>query len=206
MTENSESYVIGITGGVGSGKSTVLALLEDTYHAKIILSDEVAHRLMQPGGSSYLALLRLLGNEICSPDGTIDRKKMAARIFSDPILTQRVNEITHPLVIEAITEEINLYRSKNTALIIVETALPVEGSLNAWCDEIWYIYVPADIRINRLMADRGYSKEKCLEIINQQLSDASYLAIADRVIDNSQDWSDTAKQISECIQAIESRT
>lgn len=179
------STVIGITGGIGAGKSTVLNILQEDYRAHIIIADAVSHRLMQPDGASYHAILALLGQEIAAGDGTIDRNAMAAKIFSDKTLLARLNETVHPLVIQAISEEIAQYRQKNTPYIAVETALLAKGALDRWCDAIWYVYVPAQIREKRLMEGRGYSKEKCISIMSQQASDADYRAYADSVIDNS---------------------
>lgn len=203
ITEPDASHVIGITGGVGAGKSSVLAILENTYKAHIIVSDNVAHRLMEPGGRSYLALLSLLGEEILSePEGAIDHRKMAAKIFDRPDLLAQVNAITHPLVIETITEEIAACRAEGISLIVVETALPVPGSLDTWCDAIWYVYVPDEIRIDRLMASRGYTREKCLDIMARQFSDADYRQISAAVIDNSGSTEATADQIAGLIGAL----
>lgn len=181
------SYVLGITGGIGAGKSTILNILKNDYNAHIIVADEVAHRLMEPGGSSYEAIVKLLGNDILAGDSSIDRSKMAAKIFADNAVLQKINEITHPLVIDAISVEINALKTMKAPLIVVETAVLPEGSLDFWCDSICYVYVPDAVRQKRLIETRHYTSEKCHDIMSKQATDAEYRAYSDYVIDNSSD-------------------
>lgn len=195
------STVIGITGGIGAGKSTILNILRQDYHAHVIIADEVSHRLMRRGGASYQALRALLGDEILTDEGEICHAAMATKIFADPALLADVNAAVHPLVLQAIEEELAQCRQNGTALIAVETALLTKGALDCWCDTVWYVYVPVRIREKRLMEGRGYSKEKCADIMSKQASDADYRAYADAIIDNS----GTPEHVRAQIQALLSR-
>ena len=191
--------VIGITGGVGCGKSSLLSYLEKEYQARILLADEVAHEVQEPGTEGYFQLVELLGSEVLEemPETAeseaetqaprpIDRKKMAAAIFSDPALLEQVNGIIHPAVRRQIESEIEKERAKGVReFFFVEAALLIECGYDEVVDEMWYIYCDPDERRRRLKAQRGYSDEKIDSIMKSQLSHEAFLAGTDVMIDNS---------------------
>ena len=119
--------VIGVTGGVGSGKSTVLNFLRDGYRAQIIEEDQVARELMEPGGACYQAVTEAFGPEILAEDGQINRKELAALVFSDEAKRKQLNSLTHPLVEREVRRRIAAY----DGLSVVETALPREAGLRS---------------------------------------------------------------------------
>lgn len=184
--------IIGVTGGVGSGKSTVLNLLRDRWGAEIIQADEVARELMEPGGSSYRAVVEAFGEGICRPDGRIDRGHLAEIIFREEGKRQQLGALTHPLVKEEVQRRM---RESASSLIVYEAALPREACMRELCGEIWAVHVPEEIRIRRLMSDRGYSREKCEEIMRSQLPEEEFLALADRVIENGGTPEEAARQV-----------
>ncbi len=147
--------VIGITGGVGSGKSALLAYIGGHYNCKILLADEAAHRVKEPGKPCYEKLTALLSKEILHKDGTIDKGRMAAKIFSDEKLLAKVNAIIHPAVKELIV------------------------------DEMWYIYADKKKKKKRLLSSRGYSEEKIDSIMATQLSEEEFRKYCKVVIDNN---------------------
>ncbi|MBP3218642.1 MAG: dephospho-CoA kinase [Lachnospiraceae bacterium] len=191
--------VIGITGGVGCGKSSLLSYLEKEYQARILPADEVAHEVQEPGTEGYFQLVELLGSEVLEemPETAeseaetqaprpIDRKKMAAAIFSDPALLEQVNGIIHPAVRRQIESEIEKERAKGVReFFFVEAALLIECGYDEVVDEMWYIYCDPDERRRRLKAQRGYSDEKIDSIMKSQLSHEAFLAGTDVMIDNS---------------------
>lgn len=194
--------VIGITGGVGCGKSTVLNILCNKYNAHIIDADKVAHRLMEPLGQVYEKVRNYFGDEIISEDGNIDRKKLGKIVFNNKEKLEKLNGIVHPMVKETIIEEIKgVILSDKNRLIAVEAALFIEAGYMDICDELWYIYTDKNIRIDRLMKSRGYSLEKAESIIANQLTDEEFRKNCQIVIDNSQDEAYTEKQIAEIITA-----
>ena len=143
--------VISITGGVGSGKSEVLRILKEEFSAQIILADQVAHQLMEPGKKGYKRVVEALGTAFLNADGSIDRKKLAEVIFQDKEAVQTMNSIIHPMVWKEIQYEID---HSDKQIVVVEAAL-FDEEHNAMFDEIWYVYTEQENRIGRLMASRG---------------------------------------------------
>ena len=191
-------HVIGITGGVGAGKTKILTYLSEHYSCRIILADEVANQLKEPGQKCYEEIVTLLGTQILKPDGTIDRLKMAERIFSDRELLQRVNEIIHPAVKEYILQAIGEERCRDKIdFLFLEAALLIEEGYESIVDELWYIYADEAVRAERLKANRQYSDEKIQKILRSQLSDAEYRAHCSTVIDNGVALEETYRQIEE---------
>lgn len=190
--------VIGITGGVGAGKTALLGYVKEHYRCRVLLADEVAHLVEEPGQSCYDALVKLLGNEILNPDGTIDKKQMAEKIFADSSVLEQVNHIVHPAVKEYILREVR--RSRETEkedFLFVEAALLIEGGYGKILDELWYIHARPDIRRKRLKAGRAYSDEKIDRILKEQLSEKEFRQHCGVVIDNSGSLADACRQIDE---------
>lgn len=194
--------VIGVTGGVGAGKSTVLKILEENYGAKMILSDDVAKELMEPGRTAYTAVVKAFGPEILEGQEKeprcIDRAKLAKIVFADEEKLALLNSLTHPAVREEILARIaGYYKEDKDALVVVEAALLIEAGYEDILDSLWVVYVEKEERIRRLMRDRGYSREKALSIMENQLSDEEFRAHADYLINNTGTIEETKAQIDE---------
>lgn len=187
-----DKYIIGITGGVGSGKSTVLDILQREHQAFVIQADLVARELMEPGKASYKAVVQAFGEEILLSDGTINRRKLGSIVFADEEKRLLLNSLTHPLV----EQETRRRMDEAHGLIVWEAALPKEAGFDRLCDTVWYIHVPEEIRIKRLMESRGYTREQCLRMMANQLSEEEFVRLADVVIENGGLPCDTAKQIA----------
>lgn len=188
--------IIGITGGVGAGKSLVLQYLEQKYGAYVLYADKIANDLKEPGEICYEAIVELLGKEILQPDGAIDRKKMADVIFNDVTKLEKVNAIIHPAVKAYILEQIRQKReSGDVSYLIIEAALLIEEHYDEICDEMWYIYADLEIRRERLKESRGYSEAKIDSIVKGQLSEEEFRKSCQFVIDNSRQASDAYMQI-----------
>ena len=187
---------IGVTGGVGAGKSTILQILEDKYNAHIIMADDVARELMNKGKASYRAIVKEFGDDILREDGEIDRQKLADIVFQDEEKLNKLNSIVHPLVRKAIVKEQKQVNKKEPdRLIVLEAALLIEAGYKEILDELWGVIVQKEIRIQRLMDSRGYTREKSESIIANQLSDEEFRANCDFIIDNSGTLEDTTEQI-----------
>lgn len=187
---------IGVTGGVGAGKSQILAFLEKTYCCKVVRADEVAHLLQQPYQPCYQKIVALLGNEIVSEDGTIDRNKMALKIFSDKVLLEKVNAIIHPEVKKYIISLIEEERQKQEiAYFFLEAALLIEDHYDEILDEMWYIHTDEKVREKRLMESRHYSAKKVADIMRGQLSEEVFRKHCNVVIENNGDLEHTYHQI-----------
>ena len=168
--------VLGITGGVGSGKSTVLNYLKESYGAYLIECDEVARQLQEPGETCYRPMIELFGKQAVKPDNTIDRSE-------DRLLREKLNAIVHPAVKQRVRQLIAEHA--DYPLIVVEAALLLDDHYDEICDEIWYIYADEDARRMRLKSSRGYSDERITSMFRSQRSDASFRSLCALTIDNS---------------------
>lgn len=192
--------IIGITGGVGSGKSEVLNILENDYHAKIIQSDHVAHELMVPGAKSYDAIVYAFGNKILNDDQTINRPALGEIVFHDETKLSLLDSITHKNVDEEILARIDAFgKEEPDGLVVVESALLVGAGYEKKFDQLWYIYTREEVRYERLKASRGYSDEKIAQMIAKQQSEEQFKSMASHIIDNSGDLADTKAQIAKIL-------
>lgn len=188
--------IIGITGGVGSGKSMLLAYIKEHYSCCIILADDVANELKEPGGACYEQVAELLGRECIAQDGRIRKDKMAEKIFGDEKLLQKINAIIHPAVKEYILLKIEEEKEKGEKdFFFLEAALLIEGGYETVVDEMWYIAADAQVRRTRLKDGRNYSDEKIDSILKAQLSEEAYRKHCSVVIDNSKEPIDAYRQI-----------
>ena len=180
--------VVGITGGVGSGKSLILNYIKDHYNCEIIMADDLAKDLCKKGELCYKPLVKLLGKDVLGADGEIDKSVMSQKIFSDDNLRTGVNGIIHPGVKKFILKRIaNLRRKKTKDFLFIEAALLIEDGYKDIVDELWYIYTDEAVRRNRLKESRGYSDEKIDNIMASQLSEEEFRLNSDFEIDNSGD-------------------
>ena len=178
---------IGITGGVGAGKSTILAYLRKNYRVRTLVADEVAHEIMEPGYDCYVRLQKEFSQEkIWLHNGRFNRQRLADIIFADEEKRERLNSIVHPAVKEYILKEVEKERrSGSTDYVVLEAALLIEDGYGQICDELWYVYVTQENRRNRLIETRGYSDEKIEQIFEAQLSEREYRRHCQVVIDNN---------------------
>jgi dephospho-CoA kinase len=192
--------IIGITGGVGAGKTMVLSYIEKHYNSRIIRADEAAHLLYEPGRECYIKLVELLGDIILSSDGTIDKPKMASLIFGDKLLLEKVNNIVHPEVKNYIVEQISSEKQRGIVdYFFIEAALLIEEHYDEIVDEMWYIYTDASIREKRLADNRNYSSRKTADIMKGQLSDEEFRKHCQVVITNNGNLEETYNQIKKAI-------
>ena len=166
--------VLGITGGVGAGKSTVLMYLKEHYGARVIQADQVGHLLQQPHESCYRRIVELFGTTVLNADGTISRPKLGAIVYTDPQKMARLNAIMHPSIRRWIKSEVEAEQKRGCVpFVTVEAALLLEDHYDEICDEIWYVHTDDAVRIKRLQESRGYSEEMCRRIMaNQKNEDA----------------------------------
>ena len=178
---------IGITGGVGAGKSAILDYLKNKPDTKVMLADEIAHELMVPGTQCYDKLKAEFGTEdIYQKDGLFDRIKLAQVIFSDDEKRKKLNGIVHPAVRKYVIGQAAYERKEGKIkLLVLEAALLIEEHYDEICDELWYIYTSEENRRIRLKKQRNYSDEKINEIFNSQLTDEKFRKACRVVIDNN---------------------
>ena len=194
---------IGITGGVGAGKSTVLDFLEQEYQAYVMKADEIGHLVMEPGQSCYEPVIALFGKQVIKNDKTIDRRLVSDVVFSHPDMLGKLNHIIHPAVKEYIRRQLALKKEEGQRICVVEAALLLEDHYEEFCDTVWYIHTDSEIRIRRLMESRGYTREKSMSIIASQAPEEFFRTHTDYVVTNNTDLEDTWQQIREGIKKYE---
>lgn len=187
--------VVGLTGGIASGKSTISAILRE-LGAVIIDADMLAREAVMPQSPAWQEIVRHFGPEVLDPDGQLDRKKVAAIIFNSPRERAVLNGIIHPRVIKAAGELIEKYKRENQApLIVVDAPLLIESGMTGMVDEVWVVAVPEEIQVRRLIAREKITAEQALERLNSQIPLTEKLRFAHRIIDNSGDREQTQQHV-----------
>ena len=189
--------VIGLTGGIGAGKSAVMEYLQEKG-CYTILADDVARKLQEKGGVIYNKMLEVFGTDILGEDGQLDRNSVASVVFSDEKRLSQLNAIVHPAVREKILSLIAENKDRYPH-ILIEAALLIEEHYEDVVDELWYVDAADEIRIKRLMENRGYTREKCLSIMNRQLSREEYVRHCKVVLDNSTTLDEVRAQVDQAL-------
>ena len=204
---------IGITGGVGAGKSAILSYLAEKPKTRVMLADEIAHELMEPGTDCYRQIVKKFAGEDIfvnieasefpendTENRPFDKGKLAQVIFSNSKKREEMNAIVHPAVKEYVRKQYVKEQEKHQLnLLILEAALLIEEEYDEICDELWYIYTSEENRRMRLKESRGYSDEKIDSIFQSQLSEAEFRASTQVTIDNNGDLVETMKQIEKAL-------
>ena len=193
--------VIGITGGIGSGKSVVTSLLRDKFDAAVIDTDTIGHEIMETGKSAYKKVVEIFGKKVLAEDGSIDRKKLGSLVFGNRELLYKLNSIIHPAVEAEVDKRIAEFTKKKYKYIALETALLIKVGYNRKCDKVWFVYADKDIRLKRLYDNRGIDKEKAIKIFESQNSEEEFRQIADDVINNSGSEAETEIQIKNILES-----
>lgn len=176
-----KSLVIGLTGNIATGKSTILNYLIEKC-ATIIDADKLGHRVIETGGPAYDAVVRAFGKQILHEDGTIDRKKLGRIVFSNPLDLGRLEKIVHPKIFELGKQEI---ANNESPVIILEAIKLLEaGLMSTLCDEIWVVTSSFATQLRRLLELRNMEESEARRMINLQPPQAAKVNQADRVIDN----------------------
>ena len=194
--------VIGITGGIGCGKSEVCRYLEERYGALVLMADDIAHEVIEPGGEAYEGYMELFGPDYVLPDGTFDRKKIGDLAFKDPGIIQKMNAIVHPAVHQAILSRIEKGRAEGRELAVIEAALLIEANYRDTCREYWYVYSNLETRIQRLLMSRDITEDKIESVVSRQQSEEIFRSECEFVVDNSGDFEDTKAAIDERIKIL----
>ena len=187
--------IIGVTGGVGAGKSSVLDYLHEKYNAVIVRLDDVSRALLAKDGGCYARTIELFGEKIVREDGTLDRAAIAGIVFSDPGMREKLNALVHPAVRRETELLAERCRKEGVLLLVLEAALLIEQHYDEICDEMWYIYASSETRTKRLAESRGYSRERIAGMMASQLSDEEFRSKATFVLDNDGDFEKTKLRI-----------
>jgi dephospho-CoA kinase len=178
-----EVLTIGITGGIGSGKSTVVKILAE-YGARVIFADELAKTVMEPSMPAYERIVAHFGTSILDDDKRIDSKKLGEIVFGNKQELLVLNKITHGIVAEKILEILRGYRKEQVKLAVVEAIVPVRHGFLDAVDTVWVVVASEPVRVQRIMKRNNFSQEEALARIRMQMPDEEYKSIANQIIYN----------------------
>ena len=178
--------VIGLTGGIGTGKSEVASLLQ-SFGAEVINADQVGHEAYTPNSESWREVVNTFGEEILQPDGQIDRGRLGAIVFSNPQQLDKLNAIMHPRMARMVGDKVEVLRDKGAPVVVVEAAVLFEAGWDSLVDEVWTTDSPVELVIERLQARNGMSEEEVRRRINSQMDRVERIERSDLVVDNSGD-------------------
>jgi len=177
--------IIGVTGGIGTGKSEVGKILAESG-GKVIDSDKIYYEVIKPGKPAYEELITAFGGHMAAENGEIDRKKLADIVFKDKEMLLKLNSVTHKHVLKRISELTEeLKKRDDVRFIVLEVPVPVKQGFIDRVDTVWNVRSDRANRIDRVMSRSGYDRKKVSGIIDSQMTDEEYDSIADVTIDNN---------------------
>ena len=177
-------HVIGLTGGIASGKSTVTRFFRDRG-VPVIDADVLGHRTYEPGTDTFQAVAERFGDDVIGPDGTIDRKVLGAKVFGKPDELKKLTDIVWPGIRKLASRELGEFETAGNAVAVLEAAVLFEAKWEDLCDEIWVVVVDPEIAVQRLATRNGLDADAARARINSQLSNAERIARSNVVIENN---------------------
>jgi len=191
------ALIIGLTGGIVSGKSTVALMFKD-LGAKIVDADKLGHSVILPHEPAWEKIVKIFGKDVLQNDLTIDREKLGKIVFANQSLLKKSNDITHPEITKIIKKEIDSLKNKTynqKKILIIDAALIYEAKIDRLMDKIIVVYIDEDEQIKRLIKRNNLSKDEALQRIKSQMPMKEKVKMADYVIDNSNSLDKTKKQV-----------
>ena len=192
---------IGLTGGIGSGKSTVSQILSE-LGADVLDADKVGHQCYQPGTGTWQDVVDAFGQAIVAPDGSIDRKKLGAIVFGEPEALIRLNRIMHPRMYDIMEDRIKEYRRDGVEVVVLEAALLFEAGWTPLVDDIWVTVASEPTVVQRVMERTGLPEEQILSRIRSQLSVEERIKKADLVIHNDGSFDELREKVEKLWEAM----
>lgn len=194
--------IIGITGGIGAGKSTVSSYIRDRGY-EVVDADAISRSLTEKGSPVLSELVEAFGGEILTPDGALDRRKTAAIVFADPEKKARLERIITDRVLEIVTERAEAFRTKPSGTVFLDVPLLFETDAWKLCDEIWFVTARQETRIDRVMEREHCTREDVLARIASQMPEEEKRSRSDVVIDNSRGLEELLDQLDELLALAE---
>lgn len=193
------SFVLGLTGGIATGKTTVTHFFE-RRQIPVVDSDKIAREVVEPETTGLEKIIQFFGKEIINAEGRLDRAKLGGIIFKDEQKRIRLNEILHDELLVAINQKIAGFKALKYPLIVVDVPLMYEASYEKFMDQVMVVYTPETIQLNRLISRDHLNEKEALQRIASQLSIEKKKELADIVIDNSQTIEKTNEQVANWLQ------
>ena len=188
--------VIGLTGGIGSGKSEVSRMLKE-FGAEIIDADRVGHEAYLPNTETYDKVVAEFGDDILQTDGAIDRKKLGARIFAEPEARERLNAIVHPRMYAMVEERIQRLREQSATAVVLDAAILIEVGWDSLVDEVWVVAAPEEMVVQRIGQRNGLPAEQVRQRVRAQITSEERARHAAVVIDNNEGLDELSAQVQE---------
>lgn len=189
-------FVLGLTGGIGTGKSQVGKILAG-LGASIINADTLGHRVYEPDTAGWAEVVNAFGEDVLSATREVDRKKLGSVVFSDPRALERLNAIMHPRIYGLIEDEIEVLKETGREEVVVEAALLIEAGWTPLVDEIWVTTSPEELVVERLQKRNGLSEEAIRARISSQMSQEERIKHAVEVIDNSSSLPELSRRVQQ---------
>ncbi len=194
--------VIGITGGIGSGKSTASQILGE-LGAEVIDADQVGHKIYLPDTPGWREIVEAYGDDVLAPDRTIDRSKLGPIVFADPKALETLNKITHGKIFSFIQGQIDYIRQKQlTNIVVVEAAILLEAGWQSLVEQLWVVAASIEVVIDRLQTYKNFTEEQARARIAAQLSNEERIAQADKVIWNNHGLAELRQAVEEAWQSL----
>ena len=187
--------VIGLAGGIGSGKSSVSHILEE-LGAVVFDADRVGHQIYLPGTDGWKAIVETFGDDVVAPDGQIDRKALGGKVFSDPAEMTKLNAIAWPRIKQKLADGIQEQLSAGAEVIVVDAAVMIEAGWTDLTDEVWVTTSPEAQVIKRIQARNNLTEDQIQARIASQMSTEERVSHADVVIENDGDLEDLQRKVS----------
>lgn len=175
--------LIGLTGGIASGKSTISKMLKE-LGAEVIDADLVAREVIQPRSAAWREMVEAFGKGILNDDRTINRRRLGNVVFPDPKAVEKLNSITHPRIIRRIEDRIEDARKRGINVLVIDAPLLIESGMVPMVDEVWVVMVDPDTQISRLMTRDHFTFQEAINRLNSQMPLEEKLRYAHRVINN----------------------
>lgn len=194
-------YRIGLTGGVGSGKSTVSSYMKE-LGIPVIDGDKLAREAALPGSRTMDEIRRSFGRSVFNADGTLNRARMGEVVFTNDEKREKLNSIIHPYIWNRTEQKLIEEQDKGHNIVVLDMPLLLELSWQLRVEEVWIVRVPLEIQIQRVMARDGFTRQQVLERIHKQMPTGNKLNYATVVIDNSHSVEDTRKQVRQALRHV----
>lgn len=197
-------HVIGLTGGIASGKSTVTAFFRN-HDVPVIDADLLGHRTYEPGTDTFAAVVKAFGNDVVAQDGTIDRRVLGGKVFGKPDELKRLTDVVWPGIRRLASEALSEFETAGNHLAVLEAAVLFEAGWEDLCDEIWVVVVEPDLAVERLASRNGLDPEAARARIDSQLSNAERVSRAGVVIENNSSFEALESRIGEAWSELQGR-
>ena len=187
-------FIIGLTGGIGSGKSTIASWFRE-WHIPVIVGDKLAREAVNPGSPVLSILADAFGKEILSEEGTLKRRQLGQIVFQDKAKLSRLNQIMHPAIWHLVESRLKACKDAGEKLAVLDMPLLIEAGWQSRVDSVWVVYVSTEVQISRVMKRDGLKRSQVMAIMQNQIPVEEKLSYADVIINNEGSEENTRRQV-----------